>query len=59
MEWILAAGAQADLQDYVRVTSKSTKVQRPKLGVYINLWQLSDNGIMNLLFVEWKNKVNE
>ena len=58
VERILAAGAQPDLQNNVRVTSKCTKVQRPKLGI-LNLWQLSDNGVINFLYVEGKNKANE
>ena len=33
VERILAAGAQPDLQDNVRITSECTKVQRPTLRI--------------------------
>ena len=46
VERILTAGAQPDLHNNVRITSEFTMVQRTKLGI-LNLWQLSDNVVMN------------
>ena len=62
VERILAAGAQPDLQNNVSIASECTQVQMLLKGQYVRyicLWHLGDNGIMNLLYVEWKNKANE
>ena len=63
VERILAAGAQPDLQDNVRIASEYTQVQRETyIKDYVRdicLWQLNDSEITNLLYAEWKNKANE